>query len=97
MEKEIKEVEEFCNEYKDRGFYGIIKVEKMKALENLIKAYKETKKRNKEMWEANTKLNKVIDKMAEFMAGGNYYNCGTKEMIIEKYREEVENDNSSSN
>lgn len=43
MEEDIKVkvLEEFVKDYKEYGFYGIIKSEKIKILENLIKRNKE--------------------------------------------------------
>ena len=45
-------------------------------------------KQNKEL----EKKDAIINLMAEFMAGGNYYSCtpGGKEMIIKEYIEKVE-------
>lgn len=44
----IEILEEFVKEYKDRGYFGIIKAEQLQIVENLIQENKELKRKDKQ-------------------------------------------------
>lgn len=91
MEENIKILEEKIEYWKKdpRIMVNEENFREIQAIENLIKGYKEKEKENKELWEANTKLgyeigkrdakinqlNKVIDKMAIYLADMDFDEC----------------------
>lgn len=65
MEEDIKVVEEFVERYKGYGFYGIIKKEKIEALERIVLDYKQKLNALDKNEKFIKELGKEIDRLQE--------------------------------
>ena len=63
--KDIEILEEFAKEYKDTGYFGIIKAEQIQILDNILKERQADKEKIKELESDNYECNNIIREYIE--------------------------------